>query len=356
MDIIESFVRYNTNIFDGMIILDNGSADDTVKILKLLKSEGLPLFIFEDQNSEFNQAVKINQLLLKAVNEFNADVIVPLDADEFVISSNKGNPREILEKIEQDSFYHVKWKTYMPDLDKNKEEKFIPAKLTFARYGAEEMFKVVIPKELVKNYAVKISSGNHGLRYNSKYKSSIKTILSADLRIAHFPIRSREQLMSKVVIGWINELCNFNRTKRQSWHWHKMFNSLKENGKIKNEDMLNFAKEYSSDSKITEIKVKEDPIDLTFCKNIEIKYTNTKVNSFVNLIEKSEELSLDYSNFKREAMLKEKKLKIQIKNKRAEEKRLKSKILEYQNSTSWRITSPLRKISNILKSLRNYVS
>ena len=42
-DIIESFVRYNINIFNGMIILDNGSTDGTLKILKILESEGLPL-------------------------------------------------------------------------------------------------------------------------------------------------------------------------------------------------------------------------------------------------------------------------------------------------------------------------
>ena len=35
MDIIESFVRYNANILDGMIILDNKSTDDTVKILEI---------------------------------------------------------------------------------------------------------------------------------------------------------------------------------------------------------------------------------------------------------------------------------------------------------------------------------
>ena len=43
MDIIESFVRYNVNYLDGMIILDNGSTDNTLNILKSLKNEGLPI-------------------------------------------------------------------------------------------------------------------------------------------------------------------------------------------------------------------------------------------------------------------------------------------------------------------------
>lgn len=357
MDIIESFVRYNTNIFDGMIILDNNSTDNTLEILELLKNEGLPIFILEDHDNEFNQATKINQLLLKAVNEFNADIIVPLDADEFLISSTKGNPRKILEKMGPDSFYPVQWKTYMPDLDKNNQEKFIPAKMTFARTNAKELYKIILPKELVKNYGVKLTKGNHNLIYNQKYNDSIKRIFCTDLRIAHFPMRSKEQALSKISVSWINNVCDIKRKKNESWHFRKMFNSLKESGKLENEDILNFAKIYSSTTEMEEIKVEEDHIDLTFCKNIEIKYTDGKINPMLDLLRNSEELSLDYLNFKKETLAKEKQLKVQIENlkkeKIAEEKRLKSKIREYQNSTSWRLTLPIRKISYLLRNLRN---
>ena len=46
MDIIESFIRYNLNILDGMIILDNGSTDSTLNIIKCLKDEGCPCFLY----------------------------------------------------------------------------------------------------------------------------------------------------------------------------------------------------------------------------------------------------------------------------------------------------------------------
>ena len=148
MDIIESFVRYNINIFDGMIILDNGSTDDTLEILKLLKSEGLSLFLLEDGDREYDQAAKMNQLLLKAVNEFNADIIVPLDADEFLVSAIKGNPRKIMEKIDDTSYFQIKWKTYIPDFEKNENKTFIPSKITFVRdESLEEFYKVIIPNE-----------------------------------------------------------------------------------------------------------------------------------------------------------------------------------------------------------------
>ena len=360
MDIIESFVRYNVNILDGMIILDNKSTDATLKILRLLESEGLPIFIFEDEDGVFNQAVKMNQLLLKAVNEFKADVIVPLDADEFLISSNKGNPRKILDKIEPDSFYQVKWKTYVPDFN-NEQEKFIPAKITSARYDAEEMHKLILPKELVKNCGVKLNKGNHSLKHNKKC-SAIKQVLNNDLRIAHFPIRSKEQALSKLSVGWINSLCDIDRTKNQSWHRQNMFNELKKRGNLENEDAIDFAKGYSSTTDLNEIKIEKDPVDLSFCDNIEIKYTDDETNPLSDLLRNCEELSLNYVNFKRETFAKEKQLETQIedlgkhivnlkKEKIAKEKKLKNKIRKYQNSTSWRVTSPLRKIGYVLRNL-----
>ena len=111
MDIIESFVRYNVNILDGMIILDNGSTDDTLRILKQLKKDKFPIFIFEDEDSEFEKVAKMTSLLKKAVEEFNADIIIPLDADEFIISTQNGNPRKFLEDMESNSYELVLWKT-----------------------------------------------------------------------------------------------------------------------------------------------------------------------------------------------------------------------------------------------------
>ena len=62
-DIIESFVRYNLNILDGMIILDNCSSDNTLEILNLLKKEGLNLYIIKDDDMDFDQTIKTNKLL-----------------------------------------------------------------------------------------------------------------------------------------------------------------------------------------------------------------------------------------------------------------------------------------------------
>ena len=169
MDIIESFLRYNLNILDGMIILDNGSTDSTLNIIKCVKDEGFSVFYIEDEDIKYQQDKKMSKLLKIAVDEFDADIIIPLDVDEFITSNDNGNPREMLEKLESPNYYLVKWKTYVPDFGKNIDNKFIPSQITFIRdEKLEKFYKVIIPKELVKEYSVKLNFGNHDLVYESE--------------------------------------------------------------------------------------------------------------------------------------------------------------------------------------------
>lgn len=358
-DIIESFVRYNLHIFDGMIILDNGSTDDTVKILKMLKSEGLQVFLFEDSDKEFDQVNKMNKLLLKSVDEFKSDIVVPLDADEFLISSKNGNPRKFLEKIGPDTFYEVKWRTYVPDFGKNNAKKFVPSKITLSRDDSlEEFFKVIVPKELVKNYAVRLTKGNHGLEYDSNCEKIIKHV-DSDMRIAHFPIRSKEQLVSKITVSWIYNLSRPERIEGNSFHQQKIFNELKEKETITNEDVVIFAKNYALKGE-EEIILNENAVDLTFCKDVEMQYTPKIIKPFSHILESCEWLARAYSDFQKESSAKEKRLEHKIEDltlevdrisnlKMGEEEKLKNKIEEYEKSTSWIVTTPLRKLGNLIR-------
>lgn len=68
-DIIESFIRYTLNIVDEVIILDNGSTDDTINIINQLQSEDLPIVLIKDSDAYYLQNDKLTSLLKKAVNE-----------------------------------------------------------------------------------------------------------------------------------------------------------------------------------------------------------------------------------------------------------------------------------------------
>lgn len=366
-DIIESFIRYNINILDGMILLDNNSSDNTVEILNSLKKERLNLHIIKDEDKEFDQTHKMNKLMACVVNKFKVDIIVPLDADEFIITPHKKNPREFVENIEFPNFGLIKIKTYYPSFDKE-NEKFIPSRITFARDGTSgEYNKVIVPKELVKKFDVKLTKGNHYLTYNSEYEDIIKEKIVPELRIAHFPIRSKEQFISKVSVGWINNLNDINRSKYDSWHLKEMFNELKNSGKIENSDVTKFAKKYSTDDQEKEVNIKYDPINLSFCKDILIRYDHQDLNPMGNFLENAELLSNNYLNLKKEYLNEKKRYESEIKKFKRDNDNLslnidelknerlqfENKIREYKNSTSWIVTTPLRKLNSFLKALKN---
>lgn len=279
-DIIESFVRYHSNIMDLMIILDNGSTDDTLDILNKLKQEGLPIVVINDEDRYFEPFIKYNYLLDVALNEYSADIICPLDCDEFIVCDD-ANPRKLIENISHDSYLKLKWRTYVPTSYDDENIKFIPSRITHVRdEKLETNYKVIITKELVDRFDVKLSIGNHDIDVEEELKDKIKCIDDVGLNIAHFPLRSINQTKSKVLLGYPNTLSRNTVVKGTSFHYEVMFNKIKNNEHLSTEDVTRLAKQYSLDFKKIPSKyeddnlitIKEKPMDLSFCDVLEVKY------------------------------------------------------------------------------------
>ena len=166
-DIIESFIRYHLNIVDEMIILNNGSTDDTNYILSQLVRENLPITVIEDKDKYFKPVQKMNSLMKKAILEYDADIVCPIDVDEF-ITSDDGNPREIIEKMDSNSYFKLKWRTYVPTENDNLSEKFIPSKMVYIRDENLEEYKVILHRNLFDEYGVSLIVGSHDITYDKK--------------------------------------------------------------------------------------------------------------------------------------------------------------------------------------------
>ena len=279
-DIIESFVRYHMNVVDMMIILNNGSTDDTNYILESLIEEGLPVVVIQDEDKYFEPKIKYNMMLKKAFDEYNADIVCPLDCDEF-ITCPSGNPRDIIEKIDPHTCLEVRWKTYVPTFEDNENIKFIPSRITHVRDESIEFLnKAIMPKELYYDFNAELDIGNHHILFDKQYKDEINVrINDTELNIAHFPLRSIEQTKSKVLVNYPNTLSRKFRKKGASHHYVILFNKVKNNQDITIDDVHLFAKYYSmrenkGRDEFADIKidVKHDPMNLTFCENIELKY------------------------------------------------------------------------------------
>jgi len=296
VDIIESFVRYHLNIVDEMIILDNCSSDETPLIITKLIGEGLPIVFIRDLDNNYNQSFKMNLLMEKAFKEHNADIVCVLDVDEFLISSENSNPREILNNLDLDEYYLAKWITYIPT-ENDSNDLFIPKRITHVRdENLERFFKVIVTKGIFFSYSPNLEMGNHNLTFpdsNNPPKS-----LQLPLKIAHFPIRSIEQCISKVSVGWPNLVSINTQNKSWGWHWRNIFEKIKSHKNIDFKDLENFAKYYALKDFGDEIKIIAQPINLDFCKNIEIKY-HFRYNYLRNILDGYEQSSKQLMSFKR---------------------------------------------------------
>src|SRR4051812_36830325 len=84
VDIVEAFVRHHAFYFDKLLVLDDGSTDGTYEVLVRLRSQGLPLVVIRERSIGYEQRRYMSKLLHIAVDQFGADWIAPIDADEFI--------------------------------------------------------------------------------------------------------------------------------------------------------------------------------------------------------------------------------------------------------------------------------
>ncbi|WP_010630782.1 glycosyltransferase family 2 protein [Sporolactobacillus vineae] len=286
-DIVESYIRYHLNIFDGLVILDNGSTDRSLDIIRSLQSEGLPVYLDQDASLEYVQGDKTTELIKRTFDQFGPDFIFPLDVDEFLIAPEySGNPRKLINNLSTAKVYYLEREyTYAP-VNLNENELFIPQRLTFASPIKDYWPKVVVSKKIMDAYSPSITGGNHDLIFD---KRNIRTQKLQSLKLRHFPYRSLEQLKSKITVGWMNTLASYNYSEGFNYHWHALFDELKKN---------NFTIAVDA---ISDHQEKYVPMNLSFCRSLDLKYTTEhEVNAIVNLLNYCESLAADYSKLVRQ--------------------------------------------------------
>jgi hypothetical protein len=280
-DIIESYVRYHLNIFDGIVLLDNGSTDRTLEIISQLQSEGLPVYLKHDDHLAHVQGEKTTKLITDTFNQFGPDFIFPLDVDEFLMAPNyPDNPRKLVNKLSTSKVYYLEREyTYFP-IHLNENELFIPKRITYASPIKDYWPKVVVSKKIWETFSPSISGGNHDLLFDKK---NIKVKILQKLQLMHFPYRSLEQLKSKITVGWINTLATYDYAEGHNYHWHDLFKELKQN---------NF--NISVDA-ILEHNERYVPMDFSFCQALDLKYTTpNEVSAISNLLNYCESLASNY--------------------------------------------------------------
>jgi hypothetical protein len=225
-DIIEAFIRHHCAQFDKLIVLDDGSTDETLEMLYALRAQGLPLVVLRESSLAYEQSRYMTRLLLMAVDQFGADWVAPLDADEFLETDEPLSVRDVL-RTQPPELLSVFWANFAwtpqgdGDIDPN------PVTRMRARLPERsDIAKVIVPARLV-SAAARLFQGNHGLRNDGQ---EIAPVPVPNLRLCHFPIRSPQQYASKVAVGHLKYRATTGWTGGLGFQYTAPFQSLVSGG------------------------------------------------------------------------------------------------------------------------------
>jgi hypothetical protein len=288
-DIIESLCRYYCCFCDGVIVTDDMSSDNTIEILNHLVEEGLPVYITDDESIDHGLG-SINaryQQIHLAVDKYNADIILPIDADEFLVNTNSGNPRLILETLDEKIEYHIPWHNYKCPKENDNNTVFFPS--ITDKYVDPPFSKAIISRFLVKQKEAFPETGCHSFFYP---KEQQVTIDLNELCYNHYPFRNVYHFMLKTILSWtVRLMCPYHDGSilfGQSFHWKTFYEDIKKYGII-SQDMLDKYSTYI-DFSFTDDKeydFKESIFDSSFCNDkLQLRYTNYKNinNNFMKIL------------------------------------------------------------------------
>ena len=205
-DIIELFVRWQLRFADHVLLLDHASSDATSEILSALCSEGLPLCVERSERAEMDQSQATSALVRRAVQELDPDWVLPFDADELLVATAGGSPRQVIEQ-QGPRLHHVLWQTYVARPEDLRSSLPLLQRIEH-RYERERLQnqKLLVPASLLRR-RFRFASGNHRLLVGAGLgRKKVPSVEATGLRLAHLPIRSVEQARSKALIGWLARL------------------------------------------------------------------------------------------------------------------------------------------------------
>lgn len=225
-DIIEVFCRQTLQYVDELYVEDNMSDDNTYLILQKLVAEGLPVRVRRDPERAHKQGPKTTAALREiAASDPELSAVLFLDGDELL----SGDRDAWKGSVDRGKAYRVKRYRYIWQSDRSGSSS-VPENLTLRREKPEShKSAVVLDGSRARNMRI-----GHGSHYVYKRGAGrVNKDYLPDLSISHFPVRSKDQYISKVVMGWISLLLEspnyLTSSKPLGRHWKKGFDLVMRN-------------------------------------------------------------------------------------------------------------------------------
>ena len=228
-DIIEAFVRHNQTCVDEHLIFDHDSTDGTREILLQLVRDGLPLRLFTGDALGKLQLSRTHHLCRLAFNEHGADWVLPLDGDELINVENRATLESELGSGDSAGPKCLPLLNYSSTTADDPAEMNPVRRIQHRPAGAVTTFKVLIPRSLGTAPDVATGEGNHALQRGSEVLPA-KTLTQASL--AHFPLRSPEQQVLRVVTAELQKLSRGRAYEGLDTHYRLGFQLLAEDADL----------------------------------------------------------------------------------------------------------------------------
>jgi hypothetical protein len=250
-DIIEAFVRYNLKFLDELIIVLHSPLDETGEIVEKLRLEGLAVIIKHNRELGFDKSEWMNKIAREILASKRADFLFMLDADEFIKCPSRAYLDDAIAAIPVGATAAVKWESYVPSPDDDASERNVLKRIQH-RVADEinRICKVTVCKHFADDLALSIADGNHAVvRGRGEHLRPVPHVLFRGISLAHFPVRSESQLVSKALIGvwsrWV-ENGRVDKSMLISNHWLRFYQELTASGHVFPRALGDFAVNYDA--------------------------------------------------------------------------------------------------------------
>jgi hypothetical protein len=218
-DAIEAFVRHNLQFLDRLHLIGKGSVDNTLEIVRRLQQEGLPLELLVDPIHDQLHARRLTRLLRSVAERERFDFAAVLDGDEFILAANRAALERELSALPPECCALLPWVTYVPKASDDWAEPDVLRRIRHRRAAEPSSghCKVIVPYSVCTDPQFELSIGNH---YAMRPDRSL--FASADLattKLAHLPVRSPRQILSKALLGEWTLRGKLGRGPHEGTHW-----------------------------------------------------------------------------------------------------------------------------------------
>jgi hypothetical protein len=228
-DIIDAFVRHNLAFLCHLHIVAHRCRDRTETMLRSLREDGFPISIIRREDAALRKADWLNELAARSFSQ-GADVVVPLDADEFIkIADSKGLPGR-LSAIPEQLHPAWRWQSYVPTLETLSHAGAAPVDVLQQVRHRLKRERPMVPKVLLRRDAARsgwrFDEGAHGL---VGVRMTSRVAVMTHCWLAHFPVRSPAQLERKIRHGR-NVRSTYRPTPSASGHWLHLYERIFRSG------------------------------------------------------------------------------------------------------------------------------